>query len=126
MAALRYASLTAFTAPDRVQSANCSYRNQLLQLALPLVRTHGFTREALSRSVLHLPTPHPEPLREPAVSALFGDGDAARRTLITAWLDEGCAHMRSSPSPSMKDVLSTRLQYNEPVLSLLPEVSLVV
>ena len=58
------------------------YRNELLKLALPLVRTHGFTREALSRSVLALPKPHPEPLRDTAVSALFGEGDDARRTLI--------------------------------------------
>ncbi|GJE96201.1 hypothetical protein PsYK624_123950 [Phanerochaete sordida] len=98
-------------------------RNELLKLALPLVRTHGFTREALSRSVLALPEPHPEPLRDTAVSALFGEGDDARRTLISAWLDEGRAHMRASApgSPAIRDVLRGRLRYNEPVLSLLPE-----
>ncbi|KIP10464.1 hypothetical protein PHLGIDRAFT_115417 [Phlebiopsis gigantea 11061_1 CR5-6] len=96
-------------------------RNELLKLALPLVRTHGFTREALSRSALALPTPHPEPLRDTAVSALFGDGDDARRTLISAWLDEGRTHMREASDTSIKDALRTRLRYNEPVLNLLPE-----
>ncbi|KAJ3557948.1 hypothetical protein NM688_g1198 [Phlebia brevispora] len=96
-------------------------RTQLLQLSLPLIKSHGFTREALSRSVLYLPQAHPEPLRESAVSALFGEGDDARRTLINAWLAEGRVQMRTSPSPSMKDVLCTRLRYNEPFLNLLPE-----
>ncbi|EKM58482.1 uncharacterized protein PHACADRAFT_89589, partial [Phanerochaete carnosa HHB-10118-sp] len=96
----------------------------LLKLALPLVRAHGFTRDALSRSVLALPNPHTEPLRDTAVSALFGEGDDARRTLINAWLDEGRTQMRASATVSdnaMKEVLRTRLRYNEPVISLLPE-----
>lgn len=97
-------------------------RSQLLKLSLPLVKTHGFTREALSRSVLYLPRPHPEPLHASAVSALFGEGDEARRTLINAWLSEGREQMHHSRSPALKDVLTTRLRYNEPVLSLLPEV----
>ena len=86
------------------------------------MRTHGFTREALSRSVLSLPEPHPTPLNETAVSALFGKGDDARRTLIEAWLSEGLADMKNAPSKSLKDILSQRLRYNEPVLGLLPEV----
>ena len=86
------------------------------------MRTHGFTREALSRSVLSLPEPHPTPLNETAVSALFGKGDDARRTLIEAWLSEGLADMKNAPSKSLKDILSRRLLYNEPVLDLLPEV----
>ncbi|KAI0685973.1 hypothetical protein BC835DRAFT_1513650 [Cytidiella melzeri] len=96
-------------------------QTQLLRLALPLVRTHGFTREALSRSVLSLPNPHPQPLPDTAVSALFGQGDDARRTLIEAWLSEGRVNMRSAPSTSLKDVLSQRLRHNEPVLGILPE-----
>ncbi|THH15339.1 hypothetical protein EW146_g5127 [Bondarzewia mesenterica] len=96
-------------------------RSRLLQLALPLVREHGFTREALARSVLCLPEPHPEPLSDPTVSVLFGEGNSARRTLITAWLDEGRMSMRKQPSTSVKDVLGNRLRYNEPVLPLLPE-----
>lgn len=109
-----------------------SYRNELLKLALPLVCVHGFTREALSRSVLALPNPHSEPLQDTAVSALFGDGDNARRTLISAWLDQGRQYMRVSTIPSqpsastsmnLKEVLGKRLRYNEPVLDLLPEVS---
>ena len=123
-----------------------------MRLALPLVRTHGFTREALSRTVLALPPgeAHTEPLSDTAVSALFGQGDEARRTLIDAWLKEGLRHMSfvpgverpaagvnleaaelSSASPvpvanarkaTVRDVLHARLEYNEPVLPFLPEV----
>lgn len=116
--------------------------SQLLKLALPLVRTHGFTREALSRSVLSLPANevHTEPLSDTAVSALFGHGDDARRTLIKAWLGDGLRHMGSIPGverpatlpldsetgtekkASVRDALRARLEYNEPVLSYLPEV----
>lgn len=98
-----------------------SRRAQLLKCAFPIVKSHGFTREALARSALSLPEPHPEPLSEAAVSALFGDGDHARRTLINAWLDDARLQMRSAPSPVIKDVLSTRLRCNEPVLGYLPE-----
>ncbi|KAH9847490.1 hypothetical protein C2E23DRAFT_848095 [Lenzites betulinus] len=98
-------------------------RNQLLQLAIPLVRTHGFTREALARSVLSLPVPHEQPLSDPAVSSLFGNGDDARRTLISGWLDHAREQMKQSPaSPaSVRDVLANRLKENEPVLQYLPE-----
>lgn len=117
---------------------------RLLKLALPLVRTHGFTREALSRSVLALPAGevHTEPLSDTAVSALFGNGDAARRTLIDAWMKDGLQHMALVPGverhaqssisldsatatgkkASIRDVLRARLEYNEPVLPHLPEV----
>ncbi|KZV64858.1 hypothetical protein PENSPDRAFT_756935 [Peniophora sp. CONT] len=94
---------------------------RLLQLALPLVKDHGFSREALSRSVLSLPEPPSAPLSDAAVNSLFGYGDSARRTLIDAWLEEGRAQMRAQPSKSIGDVLAARLRYNEPVLSLLPE-----
>lgn len=97
---------------------------RLLQLALPLVKEHGFSREALSRSVLSLPEPPSAPLSDAAVNALFGYGDNARRTLIASWLDEGRAQMRSQTSKSLGDVLAARLKYNEPVLPLLPEVRL--
>ncbi|KAI0636068.1 hypothetical protein C8Q77DRAFT_1051912, partial [Trametes polyzona] len=97
-------------------------RNQLLQLAIPLVRTHGFTREALARSVLALPSPHEQPLSDPAVSSLFGDGDDARRTLIEGWLDHAREQMKATPQPaSVRDILVNRLKANEPVLPLLPE-----
>ena len=95
---------------------------QLLKLAIPLVQHHGFTRTALAHSVLALPEPHPEPLSDSAVTALFGQGDAARRTLINAWLDEGRAHMRAVPVDGVKRALLARLEYNVPVLSYLPEV----
>ncbi|KAI0789853.1 hypothetical protein C8Q75DRAFT_806515 [Abortiporus biennis] len=98
-----------------------SLRSRLLQVAVPLVQSHGFTRQALANSALHLPTPHAEPLSETAVSSLFGEGDVARRTLIEAWLDNARNEMRSSASNNIKDILTTRLQQNEPVLRLLPE-----
>ncbi|KZT01379.1 uncharacterized protein LAESUDRAFT_739175 [Laetiporus sulphureus 93-53] len=94
---------------------------RLLQLALPLVKTHGFTREALSRSVLSLPTPLSEPLCETALSALFGEGDGARRTLIEVWLDDARDNMQSAPTRSLKGILNHRLKWNEPVLQYLPE-----
>jgi ubiquinone biosynthesis protein COQ9 len=99
--------------------------SRLLQLALPLVRTHGFTREALARSVLDLPAPetHAQPLSETAVSALFGSGDVARKKLINAWLNDGINQMKANPTGStMKDILGSRLKLNEPVLQHLPEV----
>ncbi|KAJ7170881.1 hypothetical protein C8R43DRAFT_981412 [Mycena crocata] len=100
--------------------ANSSAR--LLKLALPLVSEHGFTRAALARSVLHLPTPHAEPLSDNAVSTLFGRGDLARKTLIHAWLDGGVESMQQQAVPtSVKEALHARLAYNEPVLEHLPE-----
>ncbi|RDB25848.1 Ubiquinone biosynthesis protein COQ9, mitochondrial [Hypsizygus marmoreus] len=101
-----------------------STRSRLLQHAIPLIKTHGFTREALARSVLVLPSPeaHPEPLSETAISALFGHGDLARRTLIRAWLDGGVQKIQAAPPGStMKQVLRARLELNEPVLQHLPE-----
>ncbi|KAG6891376.1 hypothetical protein C0992_008087 [Termitomyces sp. T32_za158] len=103
-----------------------SRASRLLRLSVPLVRTHGFTREALARSVLDLPSPeaHSQPLSDTAVSALFGSGDLARKTLIRAWLDDGIRHMQSRPARStLRDVLRARLEYNEPVLHHLPEVN---
>ena len=103
------------------------YRNQLLQLAIPLVKTYGFSREALARSVLYLPKPHEQPLSDAAVNSLFGTGDDARKTLITGWLDHAREEMRTASTPgtsvSLKEVLAQRLKANEPVLPLLPEVS---
>ncbi|RPD74958.1 hypothetical protein L226DRAFT_463070, partial [Lentinus tigrinus ALCF2SS1-7] len=101
-------------------------RHQLLQLAIPLIKTHGFSREALARSVLYLPKPHEQPLSDAAVNSLFGNGDDARRTLITGWLDHAREHMRTVPvtgaaPASLKDVLARRLKANEEVLPLLPE-----
>ncbi|KAF8486002.1 hypothetical protein DFH94DRAFT_709610 [Russula ochroleuca] len=96
-------------------------RTQLLKLATPLVQLHGFTRTALANSVLSLPEPHAEPLSDSAVTVLFGEGDAARRTLINAWLDEGRGHMRAVPVDGVKRALLARLEYNVPVLRHLPE-----
>ncbi|KAI0300828.1 hypothetical protein BC826DRAFT_1102162 [Russula brevipes] len=97
-------------------------RTRLLKLAIPLIRQHGFTRTALARSVLALAEPHAKPLPDSAVTTLFGEGDTARRTLISAWLDEGRVHMRSVPVvDGVKGALLARLEYNVPVLEHLPE-----
>jgi ubiquinone biosynthesis protein COQ9 len=108
-------------------------RSALLRHAFPLVRTHGFTRHAISLAALSLPN-HTEPLSETAVSALFGPGDEARKSLIQAWLDEGIDTMRRPHgeeggekhrgSLSVRDALKHRLEWNEPVLDHLPEVRL--
>ena len=90
---------------------------------------------------------HAEPLPDTAVSALFGHGDDARRTLIKAWLEDGLRHMGSIPGAERpatpltvsetsgtrtgkkvmaRDVLRARLEYNEPALPYLPEVYLLI
>ncbi|KAJ8591759.1 hypothetical protein M405DRAFT_851237 [Rhizopogon salebrosus TDB-379] len=95
---------------------------RLLKLALPLIETHGFTREALSLSVLSLPTPLAHPLPDASVTALFGQGDDARRTLVRAWLDDATHKMRADSAPmALGDILKARLKTNEPVLQHLPE-----
>ncbi|KAF9223720.1 hypothetical protein BS17DRAFT_733436 [Gyrodon lividus] len=97
--------------------------SKLLQLAIPLVKSHGFTRETLAQSVLHLPKPHPEPLPDISVTALFGHGDDARRTLVNAWLKDARCRMKEDAlaSASMRRVLHSRMRVNEPVLGHLPE-----
>ncbi|KAF5391589.1 hypothetical protein D9757_002540 [Collybiopsis confluens] len=93
-------------------------RSQLLSKASLLIKTHGFTREALARSVLGFEG-HTEPLSDTAVSSLFGRGDEARKTLIQAWLDEGRLEMRSGKTSGLKGILQTRLEYNKPAFALL-------
>lgn len=84
-------------------------------------------RQSLALSALHLPTPHSQPLSDTAVTALFGKGEDARRTLINAWLDEGCAVMERDvgdmKEKNINALLKTRLRWNVPVLQHLPEVS---
>jgi len=107
----------------------------LLRRAFPLISTHGFTRKTLALS-----SPN-APLSETAVSALFGKGDEAPRTLIRAWMEEGRRQMcvmdgrvissdghRATGSGTgasastthdalmMEDVLLKRLDWNVPVL----------
>ncbi|KAH7884403.1 hypothetical protein F5I97DRAFT_1929274 [Phlebopus sp. FC_14] len=97
--------------------------SKLLQLAIPLVRSQGFTREALAQSVLFLPQPHLEPLPDTAVTALFGRGDDARRRLVNAWLEDTRTRMKEDvpPSPNMRQILHHRMKMNEPVIGHLPE-----
>jgi len=102
-------------------STMASSRLQILRNALPLVQSHGFTRDALASAVLSLPIPHSEPLSDAAVSSLFGSGDSARVTLINFWLHEGRFDMSSKNGSSINELLKHRLQWNEPVLSYLPE-----
>ena len=97
-------------------------RQQLLRCALSLVEEHGFSRNALSLSALSLPNPHKEPLSDTAVSALFGKGDDARRTLLNEWLAEGRKQMSDCEKRDVNLILKQRLKWNESVLSYLPEV----
>ncbi|KAF7327936.1 Ubiquinone biosynthesis protein [Mycena kentingensis (nom. inval.)] len=92
---------------------------QLLKAALPLIPQYGFSRIALARSVQQLG--ESEQLSDTAVSALFGDGERARKTLVNAWLDEGLVSMAESGGKSVGDALHARLAYNESVLAHLPE-----
>jgi ubiquinone biosynthesis protein COQ9 len=75
-------------------------------------------------SVLSLPTPLAHPLPDASVTALFGPGDDARRTLVHAWLDDARRRMKEEAAENMGigDVLKARLRSNEPVLEHLPEV----
>ncbi|KAF9450068.1 hypothetical protein P691DRAFT_811208 [Macrolepiota fuliginosa MF-IS2] len=108
-----------------------STSTRLLRLTLPLVKTHGFTRDALALSVLHLPSPesHSAPLSDAAITALFGQEIKAEHSLINFFFDEGIEHMKSRAQafsdsngrpPSIKEVLEERLKFNEPVLEHLP------
>jgi len=74
--------------------------------------------------VLSLPTPLGRPLPDASVTALFGPGDDARRTLVHAWLDDARHQMKEEAVEKieMGDVLKARLKSNEPVLEHLPEV----
>jgi ubiquinone biosynthesis protein COQ9 len=108
----------------------------LLRRAFSLIPTHGFTRKTLALS-----SPN-APLSETAVSALFGQGDEAPKTLIRAWMEEGRRHMSLREGPVipssedhkgpgtaaprafvMEDVLLKRLDWNVPVLPHLKDVS---
>lgn len=104
----------------------------ILRRAFAHIPNHGFTRRAIALSVPASGTP----LSETAISALFGAGDNADRTLIRAWLEEGRPQMNpaasqngessssagSMPSPTMEEVLLRRLKWNEPVLHHLKDV----
>lgn len=57
------------------------------------------------------------------MTALFGNGNDARKTLIDAWLDDARNQMKAAPEPTIKAALSHRLKQNEPVLQFLPEVN---
>lgn len=127
---------------------------QLLKLALPLVRTHGFTRAALIEASVRLPSTSAsklanqseqqreqigrQPLNGSALDALFGSGDGARRALVQVWLEEGVRDMENAninvnrkeetgaAKIGVADALKRRLRWNVPVLGYLPEVRLVL
>lgn len=104
----------------------------ILRCAFTHIPTHGFTRRAIALSMPGSATQ----LSETAISALFGAGDNADRTLIRAWLEEGRAQMNpvaphngessstagSTSSATMEEVLLRRLKWNEPVLHHLKDV----
>lgn len=115
----------------------------LLKRALTHIPQYGFTRHALALSnvntnPLSASSQPSAPLSDAAVTALFGNGNEAPKTLIRAWLAEGRANMirnenalkvASSPEresqPSiltMEEVLLRRLEWNEPVLHHLKDV----
>ena len=114
--------LTYASSPIPPTMASTTART-LLQHALPLVKSYGFSREALSLAALSLPRPHTEPLSDEAVSALFGEGEDARRTLIAAWLEKGREEMGNATERTISGSLKARLRWNTPVLKELPEVS---
>ncbi|KZO93176.1 hypothetical protein CALVIDRAFT_540163 [Calocera viscosa TUFC12733] len=97
-------------------------RSALLRQAFTHVPSHGFTRRALALSA-------PEELSDSAVTALFGRGEEAEKTLFQAWLDEGRQDMRGALSEDAKGgekeklyaLLARRLRYNEPALKHLPD-----
>lgn len=67
-------------------------------------------------------------LGDAEITALFGEGNMARRTLFQAWLQEGLHDMGvasqvETAKPAVVDLLKRRLRYNEPVIGYLPEVS---
>lgn len=103
----------------------------ILRRAFLNIPTHGFTRNAIA--LASISEKSPRPLSETAISALFGAGDEANRTLIRAWMQEGRTQMNSSSLPAsnpsgsprvstMEQVLLRRLQWNEPVLEHLKDV----
>lgn len=118
----------------RVRSSSESAMAQaeaILRRAFTKIPIHGFTRNAIAlastseKSVM--------PLSETAISALFGAGNEANRTLIRAWMKEGRVHMNtpsvstpnlasSARGSTMEQVLLRRLQWNEPVLEHLKDV----
>jgi len=110
----------------------CRYSLRLLRIALGLVETHGFTRDALAHSVLRLPHPetHSVPLSDAAISSLFGQGETPEHTLINLFFDDGLEQMKHRAQvlseseqrvPTIKELLEERLKFNEPVLDHLPD-----
>jgi len=105
---------------------------RLLRIALGLVETHGFTRDALANSVLRLPHPetHSVPLSDVAISSLFGQGETPEHALINLFFDDGLEQMKNRAQmlseseqrvPTIKELLEERLKFNEPVLDHLPD-----
>ncbi len=69
-------------------------------------------------------------MSEEAITTLLGDGLAPENALVQRWLDEGVTSMRLSPAVETSDIgsklkvaLSSRLDYNGPVLEHLTEVN---
>ncbi len=98
----------------------------LLKRAVKLVPTHGFTRETLALSTVS--DGKESRLSQTAISALFGPGDEATKTLIRAWMEQGredmkCVASQSDKVPDMQDVLLRRLRWNESTLPHLKDVS---
>ena len=112
-----------------VRSLEMSSAKAILKRAVKLVPTHGFTRETLALSeISDAADGRGSPLSETAVSALFGPGHEATKTLIKAWMDEGREDMKlavneSAQVPDIQSVLLRRLRWNERALPHLKDVS---
>jgi ubiquinone biosynthesis protein COQ9 len=108
----------------------------LLKRAFARIPEFGFTRHTLALCNSVHGRPDVPLLSDTAVTALFGPGDEARRTLIRAWMQEGRAQMAvraeaASRDPASKQqartmqaVLLERLKWNIPVLDHLKDVSI--
>lgn len=106
----------------------------ILRHAFTHVPTYGFTRQSLALASASV-SPTGTRLGDTAISALFGAGSEAEKTLLKAWMEEGRMRMSEldevhvdvgkgkGRAVQMEDVLRRRLEWNEPVLDQLKDVS---
>lgn len=101
----------------------------ILRHAFTHIPTYGFTRQSLALASASV-SPTGTRLGDTAISALFGAGSEAEKTLLKAWMEEGRMRMcelgegkGKGRAVQMEDVLQRRLEWNEPVLDHLKDVS---
>lgn len=112
-------------------AAHASIRPLLLSHALPHIKSHGFTSQALSLASLSLPAPYhySAPLPPAGITALFGKGREPERALVKEWLADRRKALEvelkvkgKAGRPSLEDVLQRRLEMNEEVRPWLADV----